>query len=235
MEIMAPLSTAGTPPPGCTDAPTRHSHGRPRSEYGGRAILAALADEDHEPPDLSAWVALQQWMPCGDHRVTIPFSKELAGKMPAVAVRLRRDFGAVLNLIRSHALLHRENRDSDDQGRIVATFEDYGSVRNLVVDLLSEGVGATVPEVVRESVAAVRKILAESGGEPTNIKRVGAALSLDYSATHRRVGMALEGGYLRNLEDRKGRLARLVIGDDLPEDKEILPTVEALGEEISGQ
>jgi hypothetical protein len=47
--------------------------------------------------------------------------------------------------------------------------------------------------------------------------------------------MALEGGYLRNLEDRKGRPARLVIGDDLPEDMEILPTVEALREEVSGQ
>jgi hypothetical protein len=32
VEIIAPLSTAGTPPPGCTDAPTRHSQGRLLSE-----------------------------------------------------------------------------------------------------------------------------------------------------------------------------------------------------------
>src|SRR5215204_1794927 len=34
-EIMAPPRTAGMPPPGCTDAPTRHSHGRLRSLYAG--------------------------------------------------------------------------------------------------------------------------------------------------------------------------------------------------------
>ena len=199
-----------------------------------RAILAALADEDREFPDLSAWRALQEWISGGETRVTIPFAKDLAEKIPVVAVRLRRDFRTVLNLIRSQALLHCENRDRDGQGRIVATLDDYGAVRNLISDLLSEGVGATIPQVVRETVEAVREILAESGGRPTNIKRVGAALTLDYSATHRRVGMALEGGYLKNLEDRKGRPAQLVIGDDLPEDREVLPTIEALRKEVSG-
>src|SRR5215212_5949297 len=36
VEILAPPRTAGMPPPGCTDAPTRHSHGRRRSLYAGR-------------------------------------------------------------------------------------------------------------------------------------------------------------------------------------------------------
>ncbi len=31
VEIIAPPRTAGMPPPGCTDAPTRHNHGRLRS------------------------------------------------------------------------------------------------------------------------------------------------------------------------------------------------------------
>src|SRR5215211_9274819 len=35
-EITAPPRTAGMPPPGCTEAPTRHSHGRLRSLYRGR-------------------------------------------------------------------------------------------------------------------------------------------------------------------------------------------------------
>jgi hypothetical protein len=199
-----------------------------------KAILAALADEDRRSPDLSAWRALQEWISGGETRVTIPFSKDLAAKTPAVAVRLRRDFRAVLSLIRSHALLHRENRERDTQGRIVATLEDYGAVRDLIFDLLSEGVGATVPKIVRETVEAVREIVAESDGRPTNIRRVGAALDLDYSATHRRVGMALEAGYLNNLEDRKGKPAQLVIGNDLPDDREILPTVEALREVVLG-
>src|SRR5215211_3363081 len=36
VEIIAPPSTAGMPPPGCTEAPTRHSQGRLRSLYAGR-------------------------------------------------------------------------------------------------------------------------------------------------------------------------------------------------------
>ena len=35
--------------------------------------------------------------------------------MPPVAVRLRRDFGAVLGLIRAHALLHQATRGRDDR------------------------------------------------------------------------------------------------------------------------
>src|SRR5215207_10247188 len=35
VEIIAPPRTAGIPPPGGTDAPTRHNHGRLRSLYGG--------------------------------------------------------------------------------------------------------------------------------------------------------------------------------------------------------
>jgi len=39
---------------------------------------------------------------------------------------------------------------------------------------------------------------------------------------------AVEHGYLVNLEDRKGKPARLVIGEPLPEETDILPTVAVL-------
>lgn len=38
----------------------------------------------------------------------------------------------------------------------------------------------------------------------------------------------MDRGYVKNLEERKGRPARLVLGDPLPDDIEILPTVERL-------
>jgi hypothetical protein len=75
-------------------------------------------------------------------------------------------------------------------------------------------------------------VLAASGEESTNIKYLGEVLRLDYSATHRRVGMALAGGYLKNLEDRKGKPSRLVIGDPLPEDRRILPTIAELRDDM---
>ena len=67
-------------------------------------------------------------------------AQSLAEAIPPVAVRLRRDFGQLLGLIRSHAILHQATRDRDAAGRIIATLEDYEVVRSLVVDLIAEGI-----------------------------------------------------------------------------------------------
>jgi hypothetical protein len=186
-------------------------------------ILAALADEDTERPNLDKWRALQVWLAGGERKVTIPYAKKLAANIPPVAVRLRRDFGALLNLVRSHALLHRATRARDEHDRIVAAVEDYAVVRELVADLISEGVEATVPPIVRETVEAVEKLIKDGDEASVTIKQVGAKLGLDYQPTHRRVRMATDAEYLRNLEDRKGRPARLVVSDPLPEEREVLP------------
>ena len=193
-------------------------------------ILTALADEDAEKPDLGEWRALQTWIAGGETGVTIPYAKELAGKIPPIAVRLRRDFGALLNLIRSHALLHRAIRERDSRGRVIATVEDYEVVRELVADLISEGVEATVPPIVRETVQVVEKLIKEGDREFVTIKEVSAELELEYQPTHRRVSMALDAEYLKNLEERKGRPARLVVGDPLPKDREVLPEPGELNE-----
>ena len=54
-----------------------------------------------------------------------------------MAVKLRRDFGAVRNLIRAHAIFQPASRQRDAEGRIVATLEDYAAIRDLVADLIS--------------------------------------------------------------------------------------------------
>jgi hypothetical protein len=194
-----------------------------------REILEALAPEDAAPVDLTRWHALQEWIASGERRVTIPYARQLAQEIPTVAVRLRRDFGAVLNLIRSRALLHRANRERDGKGRIIATIEDYAAVKDLIADLISEGVEATVPKIVRETVEVVRRLVDDSDGDPVTMAQVGRELKLDKNPTYQRVHRAIEGGYLKNLEDRKGRPARLVVGDHMPEDRPILPDSEVLG------
>src|SRR5829696_3644809 len=141
-----------------------------------REVLAALARESAEEPDLEGWMALQEWLEGAERRVTIPFAEELAGMVPPVAVRLRRDFGAVLNLIRAHAVLHQATRERDEQGRIVATIDDYAAVRELVVDLVSEGVEATVQPIVRQSVEAVSRLLKEGDEESVSAKALGQEL-----------------------------------------------------------
>jgi len=153
--------------------------------------------------------------------------------VPPIAVRLRRDFGALLNLIRAHAVLHRVTRDTDPDRRVVATVEDYTRVREIVADLVSEGVESAVPPTVRETVEELRNLRADEDG-PATIADLAKALKLDKSAAWRRVRSAMDRGYIKNLEDRKGRPARLVPGDSLPEDVEILPAPDKLVGESEG-
>lgn len=199
-----------------------------------RSVLAALAEESRaEGPDLEEWRALQGWLETQDNRVTVPYASRLASLVPPIAVRLRRDFGALLSLIRAHAILHRATRGTDQDGRVVATVEDYARVREIVADLVSEGVESAVPPTVRETVEELRNLHADEDG-PATIADLAKALKLDKSAAWRRVRSAMDRGYIKNLEDRKGRPARLVPGDSLPEDVEILPAPNKLTGESEG-
>ena len=154
--------------------------------------------------------------------------------MGDAAVRLRRDFSVILSLIKAHAILHQATRGRDAEGRVVATLEDYARVRELVAGLIAEGVEATVPATIRETVNAVEKIIRRSDEEWATNKALSEELNIDKAAALRRAKTAIGRGYLKNLEDRKGRPARLILGEDMPEDTEILPAPEDLGAEPSG-
>jgi hypothetical protein len=192
------------------------------------AVFRALAQENiHNDVDLTQWHALQTWLSTGLARVSIPFAGELAQLVPPVAVRLRRDFKTVLMLIRAHAPLHQASRPKDQQGAVIADLEDYAAVRELVADLVAEGVEATVKAEIREIVETTARLIAE-GREEVRQADLKAVLNLDKSAISRRVAAALDGGFLKNLEDRKGRPARLVVGDPLPANRDVLPVPDCL-------
>lgn len=188
-------------------------------------ILLALAEEGASPVDRTPWHALQTWLEGGEHRVTIPYAKVLAEKTPPVAVRLRRDFRAILSLIHAHAILHQATRRRDDEGCIIATVDDYAVVRELVHALIAEGVEATVPSTVRETVEAVKRLLATGKGD-VSVAQLAQALKLDKAAVSRRVRVAIDRGFLQNLETKRGLPARLVSGDPLPEEQPVLPPPE---------
>ena len=193
-----------------------------------RRVFRALADGDAEEPDRARWHALQAWLEAGERRVVIPFAGALAEKMGDVAVRLRRDFSVVLSLIKAHAILHQATRERDADGRIVATLADYSRVRGLVSGLIAEGVEATVPKTVRETVEAVGNVISGWDEDHATNKAVAEELKVDKAAASRRVRAAIGRGYLKNLEDRKGHPARLVLAESMPEDQEILPAAEEL-------
>ena len=195
-----------------------------------RQVLAAIARENPRSTDIGPWHALQEWLasPQAERRVTIPYAATLAELVPPVAVRLRRDFGAVLALIRAHTILHQATRKRDEQGRLVSTLDDYEAVRELVEDLVSEGIDATISKTIKETVTVVSRLHEDADGEPVSLTAVATELGLDKSAASRRVRRATEQGHLRNLEDRRGKPARLVPGDPLPNDLRVPPTAEDL-------
>jgi hypothetical protein len=184
-------------------------------------MLATARSAEEAGANLDRWHALQVWLEGGGHRVVVPFAETLAGLIPPKAVRLRRDFRSVLSLIRTHALLHQATRETDPSGRLVATLTDYEAVRGLVADLVAEGVEATVPTRVVETVEAVRAL----GPDEVTIGALAKQLKLDKSTASRRAREGTSRGYLHNHETRRGQPARLVVGDPVPSESNILPSV----------
>ena len=231
-----------TGPTGClltTTAPRMHPENETRmlsinvsdSREQTRVILDRLAEEVESDLDLDPWQALQTWLKGANHLVTIPYSKQLSALVPEIAVRLRRDFKHVLTLIRAHALLHQATREEDEKGRIVANLDDYAAIHDIVADVIAEGVEATVRSDVRQTVEAVKALLAD-GPDNVTVKQVAEFLELDASSVSRRVRVARSLGYIRNEETRRGMPAKLVTGDKMPEDAEILPHPDRLQERV---
>jgi hypothetical protein len=131
--------------------------------------------------------------------------------------------------------LHQVNRKRDERGRIMADLYDYTAVRSLVNDLIADAVGAAVPESVRETVETVQAQTVKLDGadeppDPDGIKvaKIASLLKLERSAATRRLHSARDRGYLVNLEDRRGKPARYVLGDSLPGEVVVLPPAVAI-------
>lgn len=191
-----------------------------------RAVMEAIAKAEENTLDFAPWHALQNWLQGGSAKVTLPYAVRLAGLVAPVSVRLRRDFTTLLTLVKAHALLHRATRDIDADGAVIATLDDYAAIRTLIADLISDGATASVPANVRETVQAVARLL--EGRNTVSLPELSDALRLDRSTVSRRVEQAREAHYLLNTEERAGLPARLVLGEPLPADVEVLPQVDAL-------
>jgi hypothetical protein len=185
------------------------------------SIMKAIAAGQRAEADFSEWHAYARWIAAGNHKVFIPYAAWLAEQIPPVAVRLRRDFRALLRLTATHAVMHQLNRATDEQGRIVATEADYLAVRDLVADLISDAVGSAVSATVRETVETVAKL--DDDGQGVKVHTLAGHLGLERSTVQYRVTAARDKGYLVNIEDKRGRAGRWRTGSPLPEDVVILP------------
>lgn len=204
-----------------------------------KAVMRAAASEEAPPLPDPAWHLLQEWLgqvveksaaPAkGAPIVTVPFAATLSELIPPIAVRLRRDFSSLRNLIAAHALLHAGTRTVNEKGSIVATIDDYEVVRAVMAPLVADAIEATVSSAVRETVEAVRTLTAAGASMTCSNGQVAGHLHLDKSSTSRRLAQAEEAGYVVNEQTRPGREAKWCLGSNpLPADVVILPTVEDL-------
>lgn len=100
-------------------------------------------------------------------------------------------------------------------------------MRDLIGDVIAEGVDAGVSDAVRETVEAARTLL-DDGREYVTPKQLEPILQVGRSAVYNRINAALKGGWLINEAGKDDRGMKLKIGTPLPGDAEYLPTVDAI-------
>lgn len=201
-------------------------------EQTRRIVAATLGDDDLSHHDVQHWQAFQRSLALGERRVVLPFGRALAELIQDGTVRLRRDVKTMRQLIRAHALLHRSNREHDEEGRIVATLEDYAAVHDLLHDIVDYGAEASVPVEVRKVVEKVEELAAE-GGAAVSMRTLRDELGLPEATLRRYVSKAFYLGFLRDHENpvgksHQGKRRLLALGEAMPGDAAVLPAPEEL-------
>lgn len=180
-------------------------------------------------PDLTEWLAYQTCLSYQPNLVDIPYGRILGRLAKPAAVRMRRDHNKMLDLIRVHALLHQGQRERNVQGMIIATLEDYNHVRHLIGNLVSHTAGVSVPKWARETREAVAELLHGNTIKSVTVTQIAKALKIDRSTAWRRVQYGLDREFLRNVEEVKsGKTARIELGDRIPEQSNVFPTVKEI-------
>ena len=186
------------------------------------AALKAQADlecDGIKPAD-TGLVAFQQYLQLrAPVKVVVPFAKELSvaiGKVVS-APRILRDFARLMSLVKAMAVIRQHHRQIDSRGQIIATQEDYDTVRNLVNDMYvdsSTGLTSDIRKLV-EVVINIDK--SRSTGELINNTTLAAELKTGVKQITRRAQKAIKHGWLINREQRKYHPADYAPGEPMPE------------------
>lgn len=172
------------------------------------------------------WPALMEWIAISPPVVRVPFAPSISKMMSASDTRLHRDLKALLGLVCAHTLLHRRKRKTDANGYLLATLDDYGAVRKLVHDVIARGIDSAVSPSVRRVVKAVARH--SNGATGVSGNQLVTEMRLNKAGVSRHVKAAMALGYLRNLESAQGKAAKYVVGEKMPADANVLPTVKAV-------
>jgi hypothetical protein len=154
---------------------------------------------------------------------------EARGEKPNIQLRLRRDVHAFLTAIKTSAILHKANRGTDSDGRIVATIDDYRHAH----EAFDEGLARLYKIKTPDTALAVVRAVEAMGATPTfGVKVTVSALMAKLGITGRgaandRLRHAEDRGFLRLVETPGG------YGRTSPRIFEIAKTSEEIAGEIA--
>ena len=128
-------------------------------DIGARAAGEGASDYDREKI-IEVWqVALARLEPV---EVVIPYAPILAERFPDNPVRVRRNLKKFFGLNRACAVLHQRTRNRDEQGRVVASLDDYEMVFPLIQHVLEPSMSEVSERGLK--IADIQAALAEEKG-----------------------------------------------------------------------
>ena len=100
---------------------------------------------DHEVNiETKVWRAAQTLLK--SYEVYVPYARALVEGFPKDKSRVRRDFKRLLSLIKTHTLLYQYQRDINERGCLVSTWEDFKSILPLAEAVLAQSIKERSPK-----------------------------------------------------------------------------------------
>lgn len=162
------------------------------------------------------------------HDVVVPFADRLASRFPVNRVEARRGFPQLMSMIQAMCLLHQFQRETDENGRLIATEADYRIARDLLLKPLRR---LLLQERVSDTAAGFLERLKQRFQVDENFTATQAARG--EVKQQRRVEQWMEelreAGLIQRLEASRGQRPatwQLSSGPDVLDEHSVLPTVE---------
>ena len=157
----------------------------------------------------------------------------MAEVFPCGAIRFRRDFSRVLALPSIHAVLNQHARGRTEDGRIIATIEDYRATRELLEPTIGRTLGTSIPVGVHDLVELAKKNVKVYDNKyqvpwEVSLREIGKEMGgISHTTVSRRLAQAVSLGLLNSNKFRETSAHQITLGIQ-EEGGESIPTVEAV-------
>jgi hypothetical protein len=161
------------------------------------------------------------------HVVLVPFAERLADAMASYRVEARRAYPQVVSMVQASALLHQQQRQVDNDGRLLADADDYQLARHLLGLPMARQLGGRISEPAMRFLGRLREWFgAEEIFTTPDAKRKE---SRSKSSVYGWLAELHDAGMVDKVEAQRGNRAaqwRLSSNAPDPEAAAVLPPVE---------